>query len=347
MKKILFATTAAGAMVVGSIAAAQGVSVFGNARLGLGWNVTNSGAEDLQDVVDADGNVIGQEVPDELRTLARIRFGVNMTGETTNGIAFGATVRADNASGGNAGTAGSVFVSGIYGTLTAGDTNGADEQHVGDVVGVGLTGLGDLNETFFLSNGGSFPGDTDAAIAPDKRPTLRYDYDFGGLGFPGLGFSVSTDRRVKDVVVGASYTLDLGDGNSVGAGIGYADINRANANLADNVEQISAMVEASFMGLEGKVTFTDASAGRFPGETSDDEFRTYGVGLGYSFGDFGVTGYYHKVDRARGRLAGIDGADSYGVGFTYNLGGGATLAGGVVDTFSDNTVADFGIRMNF
>jgi hypothetical protein len=41
---------------------------------------------------------IGWDTPDELRVLSRVRFGVRMTGETTNGIAFGATIRADNSS---------------------------------------------------------------------------------------------------------------------------------------------------------------------------------------------------------------------------------------------------------
>jgi outer membrane protein OmpU len=141
--------------------------------------------------------------------------------------------------------------------------------------------------------------------------------------------------------------------------------------LADNIEQFSAMVEGSFAGISAKVTYTDASAGSIaPGDVAafpaglpgDDEFTTYGVGLGYSFGMIGVTGYYHKVDSAGGRLAPLDGADAYGAGFTYDLGGGATLAGGVARTFGrpfisdvatgatdveSATVADFGIRMAF
>ena len=104
------------------------------------------------------------DTPDDLRAISRVRFGVNMTGETDSGITFGATIRADNAAGGQGGTvgqtAGSVFVSGSWGTLTYGDTNGADEQWVGDVPGdYSLTGLGDLDETRFISNGGSFGGD--------------------------------------------------------------------------------------------------------------------------------------------------------------------------------------------
>lgn len=370
MKKILFASTAAGAMAIGTIASAQGVTVFGDARLGLGYNINNNGTPAYYRVFGPDGEtVVDFESADELRVVSRVRFGVRMSGETTNGIAFGATIRADNAQGGQGGsmgqTAGSVFVSGVYGTLSAGDTNGADEQHVGDVAGVGLTNFGDYNETLFLSNGGEFDPDDSFAVAPGKRPTLRYDYDFGGLGLPGLGFSISTDRRVRDVVLGASYTFDLGNGNSVGLGIGYADIplsgqpvtpppQQFNAPIRvadDDVEQITAMVEGTFAGISAKVVYNDADAGA-------NSFTAWAASLGYTFAGIGFTGFYHRIDSADGVIAAFDGEDSYGIGFTYDLGGGATLAGGVgelfgrripgTDTLGDKaTVADFGIRMAF
>ena len=78
-----------------------------------------------------------------------------MTGETESGIVFGAEILADEAEGGEGGeigqTEGEVFVSGAFGTLTYGDTDGADLYHVGDLNEVGLTGLGDENETPFIS----------------------------------------------------------------------------------------------------------------------------------------------------------------------------------------------------
>ena len=47
-----------------------------------------------------------------------------------------------------------------------------------------LTGLGDLNETFFVSNGGSFGTDVanNFASNPNARPTVRYDFDIMGFG---------------------------------------------------------------------------------------------------------------------------------------------------------------------
>ena len=77
--------------------------------------------------------------------------------------------RARAAQGGTEGqTAGDVFVSGGWGTLTFGDTNGADEQWVGDVPGdFSLTGLTDIDETRFVSNGGSFGDDAGENFAAE------------------------------------------------------------------------------------------------------------------------------------------------------------------------------------
>ncbi|NJS38490.1 MAG: porin [Rhodobacteraceae bacterium] len=73
-----------------------------------------------------------------------------LSGETDGGLSFGASFRADNAAGANAGTAGSVFISGGFGTLSMGDVDGAANAALGHVDGVGLTGLGDLNEVTYL-----------------------------------------------------------------------------------------------------------------------------------------------------------------------------------------------------
>ena len=108
-------------------------------------------------------------------------------------------------------------MSGSWGTLTFGDTNGADEQWVGDVPGdFSLTGLGDFDETPFVSNGGGF-GNSDSiqfANNPFARPTVRYDFDI-----MGFGISLSSNRDLTDIVVGAGYSTDFGGGNfSIGAG---------------------------------------------------------------------------------------------------------------------------------
>ncbi len=104
-----------------------------------------------------------------------------------------------------------MFVSGSWGTLTFGDTNGADEQWVGDVPGdYSLTGMGNFDETPFVSNGGGFGNGNSINFAnnPFARPTIRYDFDI-----TGFGISLSSNRDLTDIVVGAGYSADFGGGS--------------------------------------------------------------------------------------------------------------------------------------
>ena len=117
---------------------------------------------------------------------SRIRIAFTASGETDNGLTFGGTIRADNAGksvdakhceapacaevvtngvsnqgdntssgGGVSGMGGEVFVMGPFGTVTMGDTAGAAKKAVGQAGGVGMTGLGDLNEITYIADVGS------------------------------------------------------------------------------------------------------------------------------------------------------------------------------------------------
>ena len=350
MKKVLFASTAAAAMAIGGAASAQGISLFGDARLGLGYNIFNDG----DPLIDEDG-----DTPDDLRVVSRVRFGVNMTGETDSGITFGATIRADNAIGGagdsvdpglddKGQTEGSVFVSGAWGTLTTGDTNAADEQWVGDLNEVGLTCLGCQNETVFFSNDGGFDG----VGGGDERPTIRYDYDLAGFGI-----SLSSNRDLSDIGVGGGWTGDFG-GGSVTLGAGYYDF-EGFGDVDDpfgiptgdgfSGNQWSAALGGEFGMFNGKLIYTS-------GDVDDvGDFDIGGAGLGAGFGAISVDAYYFQIIDASDDFADFDGLQSYGVGATYDLGGGARIEGGVGQVWSLDPdvaddgflVADFGIGMAF
>jgi outer membrane protein OmpU len=383
MKNVLFATTATAALLVGGVASAQGIALFGSARLGLGYNINNDGS--IRTDTGSDGL---PEEPDDLRAISRVRFGVNMTGETDSGITFGATIRADNAVGGNGGTdgqtAGSVFVSGSWGTLTFGDTNGADEQWVGDVPGdYSLTGLSDLDETRFISNGGTFGSDggADFASNPQARPTVRYDFDI-----MGFGLSLSTNRDLTDIGVGAGYSADFGGGSwSVGAGyynfdsftdLGEPQIVDVLADINDDgvpelVQTVGAPVETFVpsgeqwsVGLKGTydafgfgLTYVkadlDSDNSRNIDSSSADNLLI-GASFGWDAWSFGAV--YGKILSADGPLEIADGADSYELSGAYDLGGGAQVMGGVRrtyntvpigDDFDSMWIGDFGISMAF
>ena len=379
MKKILFTSTALAAMAFGGVASAQGISLFGDARLGLGYNIFNNGDLRLED----------GDTPDDLRAVSRVRFGVNMSGETDSGITFGATIRADNAGNGQGGqngqSAGNVFVSGDWGTLTFGDTDGADEMWVGDVNEVGLTGLTFQNETPYISNGGSFGRDDGIGTVsnPAARPTIRYD-----LEIAGFGLSLSSNRDLNDVQVGGGYDGEFGN-SSFNIGVGYNDFNDFDnvrpggtgtacldagvvtaggcgatgteilvpvSGAVNNVPggaQWSASLGVDFDIFNAKVLWTSIDFDGAP------EVDMASIGVGTTFQDFQIDAYYTQIIDATGTayLDDWDGLQAYGLGVTYALGGGARVEGGVASVYNLSTadgvsddgyiVADFGIGMSF
>lgn len=403
MKKILFASTALATLAIGGAASAD-IELFGNARLGLGYNINNDGtvnrpAEDDTSSKDNSKRTLNVRNPDwdptdpdspefiestivtqvgsteDFRAVSRIRFGVTMTGETDSGIAFGATIRADNAGGGGTGpsavsgqTAGEVFVSGAWGTLTFGDTNAADEQHVGDAGGnLSVTGLGDLNETPYISNGGGFGDDRiNFAVDPEARPTVRYDYNFAGFGV-----SVSTDRKLESVGVGGSYTYEFADGSITG-GVGYYDFAAFDTEVTGvgtvevkGGEQWSVGATGTFSGFSAGVVYTAASSDGSDAVAGD--LDVLNVGLGYEMNAWSFAAWYGKILTGNGNLEAYNDEDTYGLTVAYDLGGGASvnfgiaqsygrsevgqrsdaLVGGYVPAYESATIGDFGIKMEF
>jgi outer membrane protein OmpU len=351
MKKVLFASSALAALAIGGAASAQGISLFGTARLGLGYGINNDGT------VRPDNDDGGPS--NDLRAVSRVRFGVNMTGETNSGITFGATIRADNAIGGNGDNnggpgdgmrAGEVFVSGSFGTLTYGDTNGADEQWVGDLIGdYSLTGLGDYDETTYLSNGGAFGSDVanNFFADPNARPTVRYDFEIAGFGL-----SVSANRDLNSYGVGGGYAGNFG-GGTFNIGLGYYDYEEFDAfdtgiegGVVPGGKQYSAVIGGTFGDYGANVIYTSA-------DSDGDDFDTIGAGLTAGFGDFSLGAWYRQIVSANGALDDIDGDQAYALTGQYDLGGGATVNGGIQKNYeflTDDdaaTTADFGISMAF
>ena len=259
---------------------------------------------------------VGSPVGEEFAFSSRIRIAFTATGETDNGLQFGGSVRADNASGGAAGTAGNVFVSGAFGKLSMGDVDGAAQAAVGHVSGVGYTGLGDLNEFTYISN--------------SVDPTALYEYSVGAATL-----YASVDQ------IGNEDT-----GAAIGAAIGLDDYGLPGVAFAIAYEKLENFGQHVVGGVDagfGDFTFK-ARYGAFDGEDGIEDFDQYSVSVDASFGATTVTAFYKDTD--------IDGDDgNYGVGAAYDLGGGAALKGGVVRNGAnddDNDMrADFGITMSF
>jgi outer membrane protein OmpU len=358
-------------LLAGGIASAQGIALYGEARLGLGYNIDNDGGV----LVDGDGGP-----PDAARAISSVEFGATLTGETDSGVTFGAEINADEAEGGEGGsdgqTEGEVFVSGAWGTLSFGDTDGADEVWVGDVPGnYSLTGLGDINETRFVSNGGSFGEDNGANFAenPFARPTVRYDVDLDDFGV-----SLSTDRDLSDIGVGAGYAGEFAGGSwSVGAGYYRFDsfvitgdpeilnVEDVDGNpigveggpleeVVPDGEQWSVGLQAEYETFAFGMTYMKLSSdSEDDGKVEADELI---VGASCSFDAFSVGAFWARVLSAEGPgdFVTLDGDDGYGLTAQYDLGGGATINGGIANSYSISatevrsaTIADFGIGMEF
>lgn len=161
MKKILLATTV---LAMSATVAAAEVTLSGDARMGV---TNNNATRDLA-----------------FTSRARVKF--SMSGETDGGLAFGASFRAADAVAAGGGTAGEVFISGAFGKLAMGDNDSAANTLVGNVSGVGLTGLGDANELGYLGN---------------TAPAALYTYSAGALSVALSAGQPTAADEAKSVAV--------------------------------------------------------------------------------------------------------------------------------------------------
>lgn len=283
MKKVLLASTAL--MLSAGVAAAAGhtsVSVGGDGRLG---------------VIDNFG-------PAGLEFTSRIRISFSASGETEGGLGFGGSVRADNAVAGAAGTAGEVFITSGGLTLAMGDVDGAAKSAVGFVSGVGLTGLGDLNESTYIANGDDDPTAlvTYAAdmftvyVSAGQRETADDEMAVGvsaDLGVATVALGYEDDEAVADPHLIAGVSADLGVA-SVAAIFGTVDA------LGD---QYAVSVDVPFDPVTATIFYTD-----------DEELggnEAYGIGFVYDLGGADLKAGYVQDETAD------DDAFDFGVAFDF------------------------------
>ena len=263
----------------------------------------------------------------------RISFG--LVGETDSGIAFGATIRADNAGAGNLGTGGSQFVSGVFGKFSMGDLNGADESAAGGgVSGVGLTGLGDHNDLAYQSS----------------AHNLGYEYTTAGVTF---GYSQNTAVKTgSNSAMGVKWSGDMG-GTTLGIGLGQSKVATATQtsvslsmstggltlkaiSSSNDNGTIAAVDEVRHVSTAGS---EKAYAVAIDAANNADTDQT-GVSISYAMDAMSVTAFTKTVS-----TAGVKDKDYSGFGFTYDM-GGVSLKAGVVDN-NDQQLVDFGLSFSF
>jgi outer membrane protein OmpU len=247
MKKVLLATSILAATT--GFAAAE-VATSGSARMGVYF----------------DGS--------DAYFTSRVRVSFAMSGESDSGLSFGASIRADQAGIGNGGdgtgtaapgddmSAGSVYVKGAFGTLTFGDNDSASNALVGNVSGVGLTGLGDMNELGYL-------GQTDTSAL--------YQYEAGALSF---ALSSSQLQAADEAVsVAVKYTTD-----AFAVALGYED------TAAD--EQITLGASGTFGGATLKLVAADRDSWADTHFAVSADYAMNATNVTVYFADHGGTSAY-------------------------------------------------------
>lgn len=256
-------------------------------------------------------------------TAITSRFRLNIDGTTTadNGVTFGARVRVQGSTNDGLGTAsapgfnGARFYAMANGlTVAVGNILGAIDSMPNLYTGsVGLTGLGygnvvsNFDDHGYTSTGASVNG-LEVIYAADMY-TIHASYnDTNG-----------TNNERFEIVGSATfmgYTVALG----------YQD-----SNLADDVEFI-----ATVGGEVGPATVALAYAQDY----ADQESITISADVDVAAATSVQAYYNHDEETATGD------EDSYGIGFVHDIGGGASLRGGVA-SLQGNMRADVGVLFNF
>lgn len=328
MKNLLLASTA----LIGfaGVAAAE-VVVVGSAEMGI----TGGDAKETQ-----------------FHNSYNINF--KMSGETDTGLSFGATYRldADGSSEENqnpAGDNGTVFISGAFGKLTLGDTDGAADWALTETaMGTAITDEG----TAHIGYSGNSLGD-----GRYDDQVLRYEYAFGDFGVAlsvehdDGNFSETDDNGTLitsddgtatsdgsgDPIIGlgAKYATEM-SGVALSFGLGYQTgedlvTTGAGTTFAVAYEGFEAYgVSAKAAMDNGFTVVLNYSTVDFDDSDADD-FDHMAIGLGYEMGALLLHVNYGKFDYD----GGTEDQDGFGLIANYDLGGGAILAAGYASDVSD------------
>jgi outer membrane protein OmpU len=242
---------------------------------------------------------------------SRVRASVNMSASTDGGLEFGGSFGIHDAVAAAAGTEGSVFISGAFGKLTMGGNDSAAQNAVGQLAGVGYTGNGDHNEIGYLTSG-------------DRESAL---YSYSASGFTGYLSVGQPDNAADTYSLGAAYATD-----AFTVAVGYEDSD--SAGTAADATQTSVSASATFSGVTAKAIYMTRDTAGFDPES-------YGLSATYAMDAISITGFYRQEETSATNTAYFQ-----GIGASYSLGGGATLAGGIVNN-DGLTKADLGVNFSF
>ncbi|WP_108258394.1 porin [Mangrovicoccus ximenensis] len=230
MKKILLASSAL--VLVGGAAFAE-VTLEGYAAMGV-----IGGDDYIKAGDDYDDN--------EYSFVSDLDVTFVLSGETDGGVTFGAAIELDDAIGSpqfaNEEDQGgeSVFVSGDFGTITMGDTNGAFDYAIAEYIRPHKGTIGDVEEYGAYSGGYGIDPLDDGLDGIFGGQVARYDYSFGGFGI-AVSAELDDDFESDPLLgIGATYNFAFA-GGSVLVGAAYQGVHDATvgANIDDDSDEFT------------------------------------------------------------------------------------------------------------
>jgi outer membrane protein OmpU len=287
--------------------AAADVKLSGYGRFGLLYNETPGATGGVAD--------------DEVSLTSRFRLNIDGTTTADNGVTFGARVRIQGDSADNGYTNAPAFSAARFYAMSGGLTVAA-----GNILGaidsmpylyhgsVGLTGLGYANVVT------DFGADDFVSAGPSRSGVeVIYEADMFTVHASYSDPTSTTVNNQERAAIAGSATFS---GYTVA--LGYQE-----SDFGGDVEFVAIVA-----GEVGPATVSGAYAQDHAG---NDQFN---LGLSADVAAATAIQAYFNHDEAAAT------EESYGIGFTHDIGGGASLRGGVASLNGD-TRADLGVLFNF
>jgi len=304
--------------------------------------------------VGGDGRMgVVSDMNEDLKFSSRVRINFTLAKELDNGLSAGGSIRADNAGAGKDGTDGSIYLAGPFGKLAMGGVDSGAKAAVGQVDGVGYTNQGDGHEIQYLRGGKTGSGEAEDPTLlytlPEMGPVQMYAsiavadvIENGEAQKTADGKKTRTEISADTLSFGAKADLSIADMGSAWISGGFE------ATPGDSEDgHLVFGAGASMSGFTGKVVA--GSQSRDANAAGEDQDREqFAISAGYSAGQMGVTVFYVESD-----FRAADEKESLGAGFSWDLGGGASLKAGFTnwpaqtEGAEDKQAADLGVTFAF
>ncbi|MBN2631810.1 MAG: porin [Rhodobacteraceae bacterium] len=357
MKKFLIATTI---LVSTAGFAAAEVKINGTAGMGLKY-----GSE-------GDGDVTTSEDA-KTRVFSKVNLEFVGSGESDGGLAFGffTNLLVENNGGAYSNDDTQVYISGAFGKLSMGAVSEADE--VAGLSDIGWDGLevDDIAESIVGD-------DLDDLTGVSLGHNVNYTYEANGFKVSISGLlaedpdnlvfptSATSEKATESYAVGVKYSF-----SDYYVGLGYASHDSAyiaDSKIGDLVGGIAGRFDSEVVSIYGGATFGDIGVKALYAQGDHTATPNGAAAVGIDSESFGISGSY-KMDaltltaayaKAEFEALGLKAEEeAYGIGASYDLGGGASVSGGIASVKSGDegygtflapvreTRADFGLTLKF